>query len=44
MIWMVEPGEFIISVGGGQPGYSSTVTEVLSKSVQVTGNDFIIIE
>jgi beta-glucosidase len=42
--WMVEPGEFIISVGGGQPDQIPVTTEVLSKSVQVIGNNYIINE
>jgi len=42
MLWMVEPGEFIVSVGGGQPGYVPATTQVLSRSVQVTGENYII--
>lgn len=38
MAWMVEPGEFIISVGGGQPGAQPASTDIITKSVQVTGN------
>ena len=44
MKWMVEPGEFIISVGGGQPDYIPTTTEVLSETVQVIGNNYIVSE
>ncbi|MGB5894260.1 MAG: glycoside hydrolase family 3 C-terminal domain-containing protein, partial [Ignavibacteriaceae bacterium] len=44
MNWMVEPGEFIISVGGGQPDYIPTTTEVLSETVQVIGNNYIVSE
>lgn len=44
MEWMVEPGEFIISVGGGQPGGQSASTMVLSKSIIVTGERFFVKE
>jgi beta-glucosidase len=42
MAWMVEPGEFIISVGGGQPGAQPTTTEVISKSIHVTGDRVVV--
>jgi beta-glucosidase len=42
MEWMVEPGEFVISVGGGQPGFNETSSGVLSKSVIVTGENFLV--
>lgn len=44
MKWMVEPGEFTISVGGGQPGLKGWSNGVLSKSVIVTGENYIISE
>ncbi len=40
--WMVEPGEFIISVGGGQPGYDLITSEVLSEKVNVGGEDYYV--
>ncbi|MHC5074094.1 MAG: glycoside hydrolase family 3 C-terminal domain-containing protein, partial [Planctomycetota bacterium] len=42
MEWMVEPGEFVISVGGGQPGFNKTSSGVLSKYVNVTGNSCLV--
>jgi beta-glucosidase len=44
MEWIVEPGAFIISVGGGQSGFIPGTSDVLSKSIQVFGNNFIINE
>jgi beta-glucosidase len=44
MKWMVEPGKFIISVGGGQPGYDLITSEVLSKSVKVVGENYYVSE
>ena len=34
---VLEPGEFIISVGGGQPGLRTAHTMVLEKTVKFTG-------
>jgi beta-glucosidase len=42
--WLVEPGEFRISVGGGQPDYDLITTEVLSKSILVEGKNYFINE
>ncbi|MCD6118084.1 glycoside hydrolase family 3 C-terminal domain-containing protein [bacterium] len=42
MNWVVEPGEFIISVGGGQPGVNQASTESISKSINVTGEKYLV--
>jgi beta-glucosidase len=42
MQWIVEPGEFVISVGGGQPGYDLITSEVLSKSFEVKGESYFV--
>jgi beta-glucosidase len=42
MEWKVEPGEFIISVGGGQPGAHPLSTEVMMKSIHVTGDPVVV--
>jgi beta-glucosidase len=45
---MVEPGEFLISVGGIQPGFKSTsdsyTTEVLTTRIKITGEPFYLEE
>jgi beta-glucosidase len=42
MVWMVEPGEFIVSVGGGQPGVQDAWAGIISKPVHVTGERFVV--
>jgi len=46
MEWMVEPGEFLISVGGRQPGKKERVpgeyNGVIVKEMVVTGSNFLI--
>jgi hypothetical protein len=42
MEWMVEPGEFVVSVGGEQPGFNQISRGVLSKSIIVTGEDYFV--
>ena len=42
MQWMVEPGEFVISAGGGQPGVKISSGKVLSKSINITGDNFYV--
>ena len=44
MFWMVEPGRFVISVGGCQPGYDLITSDVISKSIEVTGDNYFINE
>jgi beta-glucosidase len=39
---VVEPGKFIIAVGGGLPEHSAETTEVLTKSIMVEGDPFIV--
>lgn len=40
MQWMVEPGEFVISVGGGLPGSVSKTSDLISQIVSVNGENF----
>jgi beta-glucosidase len=40
--WVVEPGEFIISVGGGQPDFEKLPVQIISQSINVIGDEFII--
>ena len=42
LAWMVEPGEFVISVGGGQPGLQSASAEVIMKSIHVIGDPVVV--
>jgi beta-glucosidase len=44
MKWMVEPGEFIISIGGGQPDFDAGTSEVLTKSLVISGENFMLDE
>jgi hypothetical protein len=44
MKWMVEPGEFIISIGGGQPDFDAGTSEVLTKSLVINGENFMLDE
>ncbi|TFH33338.1 MAG: hypothetical protein E4G95_09760, partial [Bacteroidia bacterium] len=47
-IRVIEPGEFVISVGGNQPGFSGTnspeFTGTLSRNIKVAGEILIITE
>jgi beta-glucosidase len=40
--YVIEPGFFEISVGGTQPGTSSSTTEVVTKKLEVTGRPYTI--
>ncbi|MGD1044595.1 MAG: glycoside hydrolase family 3 C-terminal domain-containing protein [Bacteroidota bacterium] len=40
MKFFIEPGSFEITVGGLQPGFTSSTTECLSKRIHVVGNSF----
>jgi beta-glucosidase len=42
--WMVEPGEFIISVGGGQPDFDAKTSEVLTTTLVISGENFMLDE
>jgi beta-glucosidase len=42
MKWMVEPGEFVISVGGGLPGVNQVSSGIISKSINVTGENYFV--
>ena len=39
--FVVQPGTFMISVGGGQPGFSSPASDYITKEMRVTGNPYI---
>jgi beta-glucosidase len=39
---VIEPGEFMISVGGMQPNTSAQTTELIQKKIRVTGDLYII--
>ena len=39
---VVEPGLFEISVGGSQPGIKAESTEVITKEIKVTGENYIV--
>ena len=40
--YVVEPGLFEISVGGSQPGIKAESTEVITKEIKVTGENYIV--
>jgi len=39
--FVVQPGTFMVSIGGEQPGFSSPTTNFITKEVKVTGNPYI---
>ncbi len=39
--FIVQPGTFMISVGGEQPGFSSPTTNYITKEMKITGSPYI---
>lgn len=40
--YVVQPGTFMISVGGEQPGFLSQTTDYIKKEMKITGNPYVV--